>query len=131
MHTHSCTIALVADHTRMTDLAAWVWSNRSMLSMHEICAPAATAVRLQRETGVDVRKLRRGEVVEWSVGRVEERRPPVDFLLYFWSHPAAAVESPDETALLRVATTWNIPVAWNRATADVIIASSLLAAGRA
>ena len=57
----------------------------------------------------------------------DERFAQLDVVVFFWDPLEPHPHDPDVKALLRIAVVYNIPIACNRATADFVFASPLLA----
>ena len=120
------TIALVAHDGQKADLLAWASHNREVLAGHRLVATGTTGQLLADELGLEVLRLESGPLGgDMQLGAMIAEGG-VDVLVFLWDPLSAQPHEPDVRALLRMATLWNVPVASNRATADLLVTSPLL-----
>jgi len=120
-------IALIAHDNRKRDLLDWALFNRGTLEGHELYATGTTGALVEDALGMPVHRFLSGPLGgDQQVGAgVAEGR--LDVVVFFWDPLQPQPHDVDVKALLRVAVVHNCPVACNRATADFLLSSPLMA----
>ena len=121
-------IAIVAHDNRKEELCEWAGFNRHLLAEHSLYATATTGHLLTGRLGLNVMCLKSGPLGgDQQIGsRIAEGQ--IDCLIFFSDPLAPPPHDWDVKALLRIAVVWNIPIAWNRASADFILSSPMMSA---
>ncbi|HMA33118.1 MAG TPA: methylglyoxal synthase [Chloroflexia bacterium] len=120
-------IALVAHDAKKQDLLDWARHNKTLLIQHTLYATSTTGTLLEAELGVEVTKLQSGPLGGDQQIGAKIAAGELDLLVFFWDPLTTQPHDADVRALLRIAVVWNVPVACNRASADFMITSPLLA----
>jgi methylglyoxal synthase len=119
-------IALVAHDNKKKELIEWAFFNKSTLIRHILFGTGTTGKLIEDELDVPVKKLLSGPLGgDQQIGSMIAEGK-IDVLIFFWDPMEAQPHDPDIKALLRLAVTWNIPIACDRASADFILTSPLM-----
>jgi methylglyoxal synthase len=119
-------IAMVAHDNKKQELIEWALYNKTVLAKHQLFATGTTGLLLENALDQSVTKFLSGPLGgDQQIGAaIAEGK--LDVLIFFWDPMEAQPHDPDIKALLRVAVTWNILIACDRATADFILTSPLM-----
>ena len=114
-------IAIIAHDMKKELMTQFCIAYCGILSKHNICATAVTAKYISEATGLEIDRLMSGDHggEEQVASRVAYNE--IDVLLYFRDTRPESRITPAENELLRMCDMYNIPVATNIATAEVII----------
>ena len=118
--TDSAVFALVAHDNMKSTIVEWARDSLQTLSSAKLIATSTTGGLIAETTDLQVERLLSGPLGgDQQIGALiaEDK---VDVLFFFWDPLESMPHDPDIKALLRIAAVKDIPVACNRASADII-----------
>lgn len=114
-------IAIIAHDLKKELMTQFCIAYCGILSKHNLCATGITAKYISEATGLEIDRLLSG--VQGGTQQIASRVAcnEIDVLLYFKDTRPDARADDEEAELLRLCDQYNIPVATNIATAEVIV----------
>lgn len=114
-------IAIIAHDVKKELITQFCIAYCGILSKHRLCATSITAKYIAEATGLSIEKLMSGDQggEEQVASRISYNE--IDLLIYFRDTRGGSKNEAAEYELLRMCDLYNIPVATNIATAEVLI----------
>ena len=114
-------IALIAHDNKKPLMIDWARRNIAQLSKYELFATGTTGTLIEQQTGLKVHKFKSGPLGgdQQIGGKIADGE--IDFLVFFWDPMAPHPHDPDVKALLRISAVYDILMAANPATADLMM----------
>lgn len=114
-------IALIAHDKKKEDMIKLAVSYREILADHELFATGTTGLRIIEATGLDVHRYKSGPLGgDQQIGAaISDNR--MDLVLFLRDPLTAQPHEPDVSALLRLCDVYDIPLATNIGTAEILI----------
>lgn len=114
-------IALIAHDNLKDNMVAWASKHAPELTKFSLFATGTTGKRIEDEVGLTVTKFKSGPLggdQQIGAGIAEGK---IDVVIFFWDPLAPHPHDVDVKALLRIAVVYDIPLACNEQTANLII----------
>lgn len=114
-------IALIA-HDRKKDLMVQMTTAyKEILTEHQLYATGTTGLRIQEATGLQVHRYKSGPLGgDQQIGAMISE-DDLDMVIFLRDPLAAQPHEPDVTALIRLCDVYEIPLATNIGTAEILI----------
>ena len=120
------TIALIAHDNKKQQMIDWALKNKEVLNRYELCGTGTTSKRVAEATGLQVKGYFSGPLGGDQQIGAKVAEGEIDIVIFFCDPLQAQPHDPDVKALLRIANVYDVAIATNPATADLVITSSLI-----
>lgn len=120
-------IALIAHDRKKDVMVKLVTAYREILAQHELFATGTTGKRVEEATQLPVQRYKSGPLGgDQQIGAMISQ-DDLDMVIFLRDPLAAQPHEPDVTALIRLSDVYEIPLATNMGTAEILLRG--LAAG--
>lgn len=114
-------IALVAHDKKKDDLIQFVTAYKSILEVHELFATGTTGMRIIDEVGLSVFRYKSGPLGgDQQIGSAIANNE-MDMVIFFRDPLTSQPHEPDVSALIRLCDVYQIPLATNMGTAEILL----------
>ncbi len=114
-------IALIAHDKKKPDLVQFSIAYKSILEEHILFATGTTGLRIMEATGLSITRFKSGPLGgDQEIGSLIAKNE-MDAVFFFRDPLSSQPHEPDVTALVRLCDVYNIPLATNMGTAEILI----------
>ncbi|MFK4998341.1 methylglyoxal synthase [Bacillus sp. N9] len=114
-------IALIAHDKKKDDLVRFATAYKSILEKHRLFATGTTGKRIMEATGLDVYRFQSGPLGgDQQIGAYIAQNE-MDMVIFFRDPLTAQPHEPDISALMRLSDVYNVPLATNMGTAEILL----------
>jgi methylglyoxal synthase len=114
-------VALIAHDNLKPAMIEWGRSHIEKLRKMNLFATGTTGMRMEQELGLPITKFKSGPLGGDQQIGAKVAEGLMDVVIFFWDPLAPHPHDVDVKALLRIAAVYDVPMACNRATADLIL----------
>ena len=114
-------IAIIADDKKKELMVEFCIAYCGILTKHRLCATSKTAKYISESTGMKIESLLSGSLggAEQVTSRIAYNE--IDLLLFFRDTNKEGYINNDDIDMLRMCDVYNVPVATNLATAEILV----------
>lgn len=116
-------VALIAHDNLKSKMVEWAKKNKHKLAQMDLCGTGTTGKQIEEATGLKVTKFKSGPLGGDQQIGAGVAEGTIGAIIFFWDPLAPHPHDVDVKALLRIAVVYDIPMACNQATADLMIES--------
>lgn len=114
-------IALIAHDRKKDNLVEFAIAYTEILKQHELYATGTTGMRVMEATGLSIHRFSSGPLGgDQQIGAMIAMNE-MDMVIFFRDPLTAQPHEPDVTALIRLCDVYNVPLATNMGTAEVLL----------
>lgn len=114
-------IALIAHDRKKDNLVEFAIAYSEILGQHELFATGTTGLRVMEATGLEVYRFSSGPLGgDQQIGAMIAKNE-MDMIIFFRDPLTAQPHEPDVSALIRLCDVYNVPLATNMGTAEVLL----------
>ena len=114
-------IALIAHDKKKDDMIRFTTAYKETLKAHSLFATGTTGLKIMEATGLEVHRFQSGPLGgDQEIGAMIAKNK-MDMIIFFRDPLTAQPHEPDVTALIRLADVYEVPLATNMGTGEVLV----------